>query len=180
MNHSHWLQLAATSYAMIVTLGVAQSADVSAATADVQATVSGQAAPLQSASSASVPPLDGIIMSAGRAMVTRNGESSPLEKEMTFGNGMRVRPDGSMTSPDGVSQTLGNDQRLKFDGELTKWNAAASASPAGVGGSGGTVTVGGTDGVDKASADLGESEAQRRNDAAVGKATDSDPKGTAK
>ena len=59
---------------------------------------------------------DGISISGADALITRNGVSEKLTKEMRLANGTRVKPNGRVTNPDGAEFSLKTDQVLTFDG----------------------------------------------------------------
>lgn len=123
---------------------------------------------------------DGITLLAGKVMITRNGVTSPLDKEMTLPNGIHVRPDGSMIGMDSAPLALRADQTLGFDGNITPRQTTTappqSAAAAEVGGA----KAGGTAAVNQAAAELGEAEAQRRTKVAIDTAAAPDPNSSAK
>lgn len=59
---------------------------------------------------------DGISVSGGEALVTRNGVTERMAKELKLANGTRVQPNGGVTMPDGTQITLKAEQVLTFDG----------------------------------------------------------------
>jgi hypothetical protein len=61
---------------------------------------------------------DGITVSGGEALITRNGRTEKLTKEFALQNGLRVQPDGRLISKDGSSINLKIDQLLTFDGKI--------------------------------------------------------------
>jgi hypothetical protein len=60
--------------------------------------------------------VDGVCVSSGAALVTRNGVTERLSKEVKLANGARVQPDGTVILLDGTQFTLKVDQVLTFDG----------------------------------------------------------------
>ncbi len=71
---------------------------------------------------------DGVSVSGGAALVTRNGATTKLEKELKLTNGTRVQPDGTITFADGKALVLHGDQVLTFDGTIVV--AAPRPAPA--------------------------------------------------
>lgn len=67
---------------------------------------------------------DGISVSGGTSLITRNGVTQRVEKELTLPNGTRVRPDGSVTLANGQQITLRANQVLTFDGLLLETPSA--------------------------------------------------------
>lgn len=61
---------------------------------------------------------DGVSVSGGAALVTRNGSTTKLDKELKLTNGTRVQPDGTITFADGKALVLRGDQVLTFDGTI--------------------------------------------------------------
>jgi hypothetical protein len=75
---------------------------------------------------------DGVTISSGAVMVTRNGVVERLGKELKLANGTRVQPDGTMTYPDGRQIMLRGTQVLTFDGLLIESpTRATNLAPAG-------------------------------------------------
>ena len=72
---------------------------------------------------------DGISVSGGVALVTRNGVSERLAKELKLANGTRVQPNGSVTMPDGTQITLKAQQVLSFDGLVRQIPARPNTNP---------------------------------------------------
>ena len=81
---------------------------------------------------------DGIVISGTDVLVTRNGVTEKLTKELGFTNGVRIRPDGTVVKADGSKVTMRPGQLLTFDGELREvlvdrsGNAGTPSSKAGV------------------------------------------------
>lgn len=61
---------------------------------------------------------DGISMSGLDVLVTRNGVSQKLNREMQLDSGLKVEPDGTMIGTDGSKMLLKPDQILTFNGNL--------------------------------------------------------------
>ncbi len=61
---------------------------------------------------------DGITLSGTDVLVTRNGVTEKLTKEITIGEGIRVKPDGTILSADGGTLTLRPAQIRTFDGKF--------------------------------------------------------------
>lgn len=68
---------------------------------------------------------DGFSVSGGEALITRNGITEKLMKEVALPNGTRVQVDGKIVTKDGAELTLRTDQVLTFDGQLLEAPAAA-------------------------------------------------------
>jgi hypothetical protein len=77
---------------------------------------------------------DGISISGADVLVTRNGVTEKLTKEMALSNGTRVGMGGTVTAADGTRFILRDTQLLTFDGKLVdpaKPNASAAPAAAG-------------------------------------------------
>jgi hypothetical protein len=61
---------------------------------------------------------DGITLSGTAVLVTRNGVSETLQKEIVLDNGTRVAPNGTITPNEGGGFSLRPTQILMFDGRL--------------------------------------------------------------
>lgn len=61
---------------------------------------------------------DGISVSAGSTLVTRNGVTQRLLEEIKLANGTRVQPNGTVTTPDGKQIIMRANQTLTFEGLL--------------------------------------------------------------
>jgi hypothetical protein len=57
-------------------------------------------------------------MVGSQAMVVRNGVERKIVTELKFENGLRVRPNGSMTLPNGAEATLRADQMVNLRGQI--------------------------------------------------------------
>jgi hypothetical protein len=77
---------------------------------------------------------DGIVLSGTAVLVTRNGVSETLQKEIVLDNGTRVAPNGTVTPQGGAGFTLRPTQILMFDGRLVNaTTGSAGATGTGVG-----------------------------------------------
>lgn len=74
--------------------------------------------PTRKALEVGVSATDGVSVSGGAALVTRNGSTTRLDKELKLTNGTRVQPDGTITFADGKALILHGDQVLTFDGAI--------------------------------------------------------------
>lgn len=72
---------------------------------------------------------DGISISGAEAMLTRNGVTEKLTKELTLPDGTRVLPNGTVRTPGGAEFALRSSQVLGFDGKLIEAPVASSATP---------------------------------------------------
>ncbi len=63
------------------------------------------------------PVADHVVLRAGRAVVVKDGESAPLTKDLTLGDGTVVSPDGTVTR--------GGQRKKLLDGQLIKLSGAA-------------------------------------------------------
>ena len=59
---------------------------------------------------------DQIVMQAGRVMVTRNGETTPMEEEITLPDGTQVVIDGTVMMPDGTMRMLADGETMSLQG----------------------------------------------------------------
>ncbi|MEO7317839.1 MAG: DUF6799 domain-containing protein, partial [Chthoniobacteraceae bacterium] len=73
---------------------------------------------------------DGISVSEGATVVTRNRVTERLSKEMKLANGTRVLLDGTVIMPDGQKMSLRADQVLTLDGVLAEAPARPNPAPA--------------------------------------------------
>jgi hypothetical protein len=74
---------------------------------------------------------DGVTISSGAVMVTRNGVMERLAQDLKLANGTRVQTDGTVTYPDGRQITLRGTQVLTFEGLLLESPARTNPAPAG-------------------------------------------------
>ena len=65
-----------------------------------------------------VRPLEGILVSHGRAYLIRGGQMNLLQGPVRLQTGVVVDPGGLMRMPDGTSSQLGNGQLLTFSGRI--------------------------------------------------------------
>jgi hypothetical protein len=63
-----------------------------------------------------VPVQDHIASLGGKVFLVKDGEVSPLTRETLLADKTRVRPDGTVVTPDGKLHRLLDGQRLKLDG----------------------------------------------------------------
>jgi len=76
------------------------------------------AAAAQSKDEVGISAHDGITMSGADVIVTRNGISERLTKQLELENGMRIQPDGTIVTRDGSKVSLRPLQVLTFDGHF--------------------------------------------------------------
>ena len=126
MNTSQILLSAVAAAALFATPASAQNAAAESATAP--------AAGSSAAGPVGISARDGISFAAPDVLVTRNGVTETLKKEMQLANGTRVMPDGAVHLPDKGKITLRPNQVLTFDGKLIDAPAAAGSGQAGRGG----------------------------------------------
>lgn len=74
--------------------------------------------PLKKNAEIGISATDGVSVSAGAAVVTRNGLTTNLDTELKLPNGIRVKPNGEVTFASGKTMTLRGDQVLAFDGSI--------------------------------------------------------------
>lgn len=72
---------------------------------------------------------DGLTVSGASVLMTRNGATETLTKELELPNRLRIRPDGTITMPDGGKLTLRPSQVLTFDGQIFEAPVAESVAP---------------------------------------------------
>lgn len=72
---------------------------------------------------------DGITVSGASALVTRNGVTETLTKELELPNRLRVQPDGTIVTPDGGTMRLRASQVLTFEGKLIDSPVMESVAP---------------------------------------------------
>jgi len=117
--------------APLATLVLAASiATVSAQTADtaVTATTTTTAPTAAAADPVGISAREGITLSGTDVLVTRNGVSETLKKELSLPNGLRVQPNGTVLTADGGSLPLRPGQVLTFDGKFTPPGGAAATT----------------------------------------------------
>lgn len=73
---------------------------------------------------------DGVSVTAGAAVVTRNGSTAQLDKELRLPNGIRVQPNGEVTFADGKKMILRGDQVMAFDGSIVDAPPTPNPAPA--------------------------------------------------
>ena len=60
---------------------------------------------------------DHIMMQDGRVMIRRNGETLPMDEEITLPDGTRVKSDGTVRMPDGAMRMLAEGETMLLQGE---------------------------------------------------------------
>jgi hypothetical protein len=59
---------------------------------------------------------DHIVMQEGRVVVMRNGETMPMEEEMTLPDGTKVMLDGTVMMPDGTTRMMDEGETMLLQG----------------------------------------------------------------
>ncbi len=72
---------------------------------------------------------DGVTVSGGAVMVTRNGVIERLGRDFKLPNGTTVKPDGMLTLPDGKQIRLRGTQVLTFDGLVLESPTRTTPAP---------------------------------------------------
>jgi hypothetical protein len=70
---------------------------------------------------------DHIMMKAGKVMMIKEGKSTPLDKELTLGNGAKVTVDGAVTMQDGNKVMMKEGDMMSMDGEIVKHDATGQS-----------------------------------------------------
>jgi hypothetical protein len=146
-----------------------------AAQTTTKTTVGSTATPANAATAdVGISSRDGITFSGGDVLVTRNGVTEKLTKELGLPNGLRVQPDGTILTADGGKLTLRPTQILTFEGKLI--NAPIAESVTGSARTtetkttttttGGAAVSGSTKSANPAAVDIANAEAERRAKAA--------------
>lgn len=78
---------------------------------------------------ADISAIDGVTVSSGAAVVTRNGVTERLSQELKLTNGTKVTPDGTVTLADGKQVTLRANQVLTFEGLLRETPGRSIPAP---------------------------------------------------
>lgn len=81
-------------------------------------TIVDTATPAKGSSEVGISAQDGISLSGTDVMVTRNGVTEKVGKELILPNGIHVMPDGTVLTSEGNKFTLRATQTLTFDGKL--------------------------------------------------------------
>jgi hypothetical protein len=55
---------------------------------------------------------DHIMMQAGRVLIMRNGETMPMDEEITMPDGTRVTTDGTVRNPDRTTRMLAEGETM--------------------------------------------------------------------
>lgn len=87
------------------------------------------AAPSATKSGVGVSSRDGFTTSGADVLITRNGRTEKLMKEIAFPNGLRVKIDGTVILKDGSEITLRASQLLTFDGRILNVPIVESVAP---------------------------------------------------
>ncbi|HEX8311797.1 MAG TPA: DUF6799 domain-containing protein [Chthoniobacteraceae bacterium] len=125
------------SAGLLTTVSSAQAADATTGTTGAQTSTTTTAATTEVRTGSAKPTgddvgisaRDGITLSGTAVLVTRNGVSETLQKEIALENGTRVAPDGKVTPQGGGTFTLRPTQILMFDGRLV--NASGGSGTTG-------------------------------------------------
>jgi hypothetical protein len=64
------------------------------------------------------PVFDHVVVKAGRVMVVRDGQTTPLSEPMTFPNNLQITPDGTCSFPGGSPTRLMDGQLFQLDGTV--------------------------------------------------------------
>ncbi|MBC8081674.1 MAG: hypothetical protein H7Z21_00555 [Hymenobacter sp.] len=62
---------------------------------------------------------DGVLMQAGKVLLTQNGLSNPVTQETALVNGTKIKADGTVTMTDGTTVTLKEGDYMSLSGRLT-------------------------------------------------------------
>lgn len=62
---------------------------------------------------------DGAVMKDGKVILTQSGLTNPVLQETALVNGTKIRPDGSLTLPDGTTTTMKEGDYMSLTGRLT-------------------------------------------------------------
>ena len=62
---------------------------------------------------------DHIVMREGRVMLMKNGETMPMDEEMTLLDGTKVGMDGTVMMPDGTMRMMDEGETMLLQGEPT-------------------------------------------------------------
>ena len=60
---------------------------------------------------------DMVMMKDGRMMVTRNGETMPMEEELTMADGTKVMPNGQVLMSDGTARMMQEGEAMLLEGK---------------------------------------------------------------
>ena len=63
-------------------------------------------------------------------LITRNGNSEKLTKELAFPSGATIRPDGTLTGVDGSTMMLRPGQIVSLDGKISAPPVVEAVTPA--------------------------------------------------
>lgn len=87
------------------------------------------AAPSAAKSEVGVSSRDGITTSGADVLMTRNGRTEKVTKELVLPNGLRVKTDGTVILNDGSEITLRASQLLTFEGRILNVPIVESVAP---------------------------------------------------
>lgn len=60
---------------------------------------------------------DMVMMQDGKVMVTRNGETMPMEEELTMADGTKVMPNGQVLMTNGTARMMEEGETMLLQGE---------------------------------------------------------------
>jgi hypothetical protein len=60
---------------------------------------------------------DMVMMQNGKVMVTRNGETMPMEEELTMADGTKIMPNGQLLMNDGTARMMEEGETMMLQGE---------------------------------------------------------------
>lgn len=63
------------------------------------------------------PVTDHVVMKKGRVMLVKDGDASPATGEVVLGDGRRIRPDGTIRTPEGRIERMLDGQLFTFEGK---------------------------------------------------------------
>ena len=86
-----------------------------------------QAAPAKSATTADHGMKDCIGMKDGKMWMRKDGKTTPMEKDVTMKDGMKITTDGHYTMKDGKTGVLKNGECIDKDGKIMKSDAEKKA-----------------------------------------------------
>ena len=129
-----------TTLALLFTSSLLASLACAQDAAEKTTVTTGAVAPASAANDIGISSRDGITLSGRDVLVTRNGVTERLTKEMVLPNGIRVLPNGTFLTSEGAKLTMRPSQVMTFEGKLL--NAPVSESvPARTGVAGTTTTT---------------------------------------
>jgi len=117
-----------TSFAVVLGLSLVSVSSFAQAPSTTTTIITEKPTPVPSAE-VGVSSRDGITVSGASALVTRNGVTETLTKELELPNRFRVQPDGTIITPDGGTMKLRASQVLTFEGKLLDSPIMESVAP---------------------------------------------------